>query len=329
LRILIVVPRQPHATGNHVTAARYQEGLLRLGHLVQVVEVSVEEHVSFGDFRPDLVHLLHAYRSGRPFLADRSDLPFVVSLTGTDLHQGLDHAEQSPVIRQVLVQAAAVITQNPLTFGALPRQLPYLAKKLRYLPPGVALGQAPFALREQLQLAPEVPLFLHAAGIRPVKGNLELLHLFDRLPPAGGWQVAFCGPALDKTYSSLFFAAIAERPWSHYLGVIEPAAMASALAQADVVLNHSTCEGLPNTLLEAAVLGRPMLARNIEGNAAVVEEGVNGLLYEDDATFLHQAGRLAGEPELRRQLARPDPARYELQREALTLEAIYREALSR
>jgi L-malate glycosyltransferase len=327
LRILIIVPRQPHATGNHVTAARHRRGLERLGHTVQMEEVAEGERVSFGTFEPEIVHLLHAYRSGSPYLASRSATPFVVSLTGTDLHQGLNHAGQAPLIRQVLEQARAVITQNPLTFRDLPRQLPQLEEKIRYLPPGVELGQASFPMRGRVP-QPEGVLFLHPAGIRPVKGNLELLQLFDRLPRTDGWQVAFCGPALDENYSSHFLAAIAARPWSRYLGVIEPDAMADALRQADVILNHSACEGLPNTLLEAAVLGRPMLVRDIEGNAAVVEEGVNGLLYGDDATFLRQAGRLAGEPELRRQLARPTPERYDLRREAVTLEAIYREALS-
>jgi L-malate glycosyltransferase len=326
LRILIVVPRQPQATGNHVTAARYAHGLRCLGHRVQVLEISVGEHLSCEGF--ELVHLLHAYRSGQPYLASGLATPMVVSLTGTDQHQGLDQAEQAPVIRQVLSQAAAVITQNPLTFRDLPRQLSLLGTKFRYLPPGVELGQSLFPWRKTLAPAGDL-LFLLPAGIRPVKGNLELLQLFDRLPRTEDWQIAFCGPVLDEDYSRLFFAAIERRPWSHYLGVIEPAAMADTLCQADVILNHSSCEGLPNVLLEAAVLGRPMLARNIEGNAAVIEEGSNGLLYDDDAGFLQQATRLITEPSLRRQLARPAPERYDPQREALALEAIYREALVR
>jgi L-malate glycosyltransferase len=326
LRILIVVPRQPQATGNHVTAARYQNGLRRLGHAAQMAETSLEERVSCGDFQPDVVHLLHAYRSGLPFLATQSAAPFVVSLTGTDLHQGLALPEQAPVIEQVLARAAAVITQNPLTFRALPRQMPLLTGKIRYLPPGVTLGRIPYPLRAKL---PDGPLFLHPAGIRAVKGNLELLRYFHRLPRTGGWQLAFCGPLLEEDYSRRFLAAVAERPWSHYLGVIEPAAMADTLRQADVVLNNSSCEGLPNVLLEAAVLGRPMLVRDIEGNAAVVEEDGNGLLYGDEATFLHHAARLASEPALRQRLSRPTPERYDSMREALALEEIYRQALDR
>jgi glycosyltransferase involved in cell wall biosynthesis len=328
LRILIVVPRQPHATGNHVTAARYQRGLLHLGHRVQIEETSPEEHLSAGDFQPDIVHLLHAYRTGRPYLASGSATPFVVGLTGTDLHQGLAHAEQAPLILQVLNQASAVITQNPLTFRDLPRQLPLLRQKLRYITPGVELGQDPYTLRETLNLTAGL-LFLHPAGIRPVKENLELLQLFDRLTPTEGWRIAFCGPLLDEGYGRRFLAAVAERPWSHYLGTIAPTAMAAVLHQADIILNHSSCEGLPNALLEAAVLGRPMLARHIEGNAAVVEDGCNGLLYDDDAGFLRQASLLLNDPALRRQLARPTPERYDPVREAQTLEAIYREALGR
>jgi L-malate glycosyltransferase len=232
------------------------------------------------------------------------------------------------VIRRVLALAKAVITQNRLTFGDLPRQIPQLGDKIRYLPPAADPGRVSFALREKLHPS-EGPVFLHPAGIRPVKMNLELLHLFDRLPRQRDWQVAFCGPILDENYGRSFLMAVAERSWSHYLGVVEPAAMGAALRQADVILNHSSCEGLPNVLLEAAVLGRPMLVRNIEGNAAVVENGINGLLYDDEPAFLQQALRLISDAGLRQQLSQPSPERYDPRQEALTLENIYRETLVR
>ena len=78
----------------------------------------------------------------------------------------------------------------------------------------------------------------------------------------------------------------------------------------DVILNNSVSEGLPNALLEATALGLPILARNIPGNAAVVESGGNGLLYDDAAGFLESAVRLLNDPDLRRSLSHPQPERY-------------------
>ena len=78
------------------------------------------------------------------------------------------------------------------------------------------------------------------------------------------------------------------RRWASYLGVIPPEAMAAAMGGADVIINNSLSEGLANSLLEAATLGIPILARNNPGNAALVRHGINGLLFDDDEACLHR-----------------------------------------
>jgi glycosyltransferase involved in cell wall biosynthesis len=207
-------------------------------------------------------------------------------------------------------------------------EFPCLADKIAYLPPGIVLGTAP-APFNRAELAPlGGTLFLHPAGIRPVKGNRELLDLFDPLAAEGlSFAVAFCGPALDSAYSAEFVAAVARRPWARYLGVIPPPAIPAILRQVDVVLNNSQSEGIANALLEADALGVPMLVRNIPGNAAVVEEGINGLLYDDAASFARQARALMVDPILRRRLSRPDPGRYDPIVETQALVALYAEAV--
>jgi L-malate glycosyltransferase len=326
VRILILIPRQPRETGNHVTADRYRIGLQKLGLDVQLAEVAANEPFSLGARRPDIVHLLHAYRTGGPFLAGapRLPLPFVVTLTGTDVSQGLESPVEGPMVRQVLQHASSVITQNSFTFDDLATSQTWLRQKLHYLPPGVTTGQTPYALRRNHDLPKDIPLFLHPAGIRPVKGNLELLQLFDRLSGDVGFHVAFCGPPLDEDYSRHFFQALRQRPWATYLGVIPPSAMAAALRQTDIVLNNSRSEGLPNSLAEAAVLGRPILAHDIPGNAAVVDEGRNGLLFRNEEEFVRHASSLAADSLLRQRLSRPQPERFDADLEARMLEKIYR-----
>lgn len=332
MRILIVVPDQPEATGNLVTARRHHDGLASQGQEVELAAIGEEGSglaSAMAAFRPDLVYLLHAWRCGRPYLSEVAAPrpPCVVLLTGTDLHHDLDDLERGPVVSSVLAQAAAVITQNPLTFAELSGERRPWGERLRYLPPGIVLGTAPYPLRARHGLPPDTLLFLHPAGLRPVKGNLELLRLFDRLAAQRrGFTVAFCGPALEEAYAREFLAAVAARPWARYLGTIPPAAMAAALREADVVLNHSLSEGLPNALLEAAALGRPILARAIPGNAAVVEHDVNGLLYGDVDAFLRHALALLDAPALHRRLSRPAPERFSAEREARALAAICREA---
>lgn len=326
MRLLIVTPEQPRTSGNWVTACRFQAGLEQLGHPVEVLETDLDPsrlEAAVARFQPDLLLLLHAYRSGRPWLASRcqGQVPFLLLLTGTDIHQGLDLPEQRTIIQTVLKRAGGILIQNPLTLGALATRQPELAPRLHYLPPGIILGNAHYELRQAQGIPAEAVLFLHPAGVRPVKGNLELLQLFDPVAAAEPrCRVVFCGPLLDAAYAERFLLALKTRPWASYPGEIPQAAMPAALRQSDVVCNNSCHEGLPNSLLEAASIGRPMLVRNIEGNRAVVEAGSNGLCYDNPEEFVAQALALIQSPGLRPRLSRPQPERYLPEKETLRLE---------
>lgn len=332
MRILIVLPRQERATGNEVTAGRHAQGLTLLGHQVILARVSLGDSAALQrvaeQFSPDIIHLLHAYRSGRPWLeAALNRGPSVVTLTGTDINGGIEDIEEGPVIRRVLSDAGKIITQNRLTAMQLHQDFPHHAAKIAYLSPGVVLGAEDSPWSRSALALPESPLFLHPAGIRPVKGNLELLDLFDPLAAADlPFTLAFCGPPLDPSYSRTFFVAVAQRPWAQYLGIIPPAAMSATLRQADVILNNSQSEGIANVLLEAATLGVPILARDIPGNADVVEPGVNGLLYEGADSFSAQVQALC-DPLLRQRLSSPDPWRYSPERESQSLLSLYSQLL--
>ncbi len=310
MRILIVVPRQPRTTGNWVTALRQQQGLESIGHLVHLIETGgdaacLERQVA--ELAPNVVHLLHAYRAGRPWLACRQSdtLPLVVTLTGTDLNQGLESAEQSPTIRTVLARAGAIIIQNRLSVESFAASYPEWAVNVHHVPPAVVLGNEAYPLRERHQIPASSTVFLHPAGIRPVKANLDLLRCFDPVAAASpSCRLLFCGPILDQVYGREFLAALRARPWAHYLGEIPAAAMASVLRAADVVLNHSVSEGLPNTLLEAVAVGRPILARDIPGNRAAFSPGCNGLLYDSAQMLVQQALILDRDPAFRQRLSR-------------------------
>lgn len=328
MRILIVVPSQDRISGNWITASRFAHGLETLGHQVALQDTPLQPHNALRKalraFAPDVALLLHAYRSGKPWREEAAGLgiPYLVLLTGTDVNQGLDDPEQSELISTVLRGAAAVLVQNPLIAAGLTASHPELSANLRVLSPGITLGSAPYDLRAAHDLANDATLFLCPAGLRPVKGLLELLELFDRhAADHAGLVLAFCGPPLDRDYSRRLQTAIGSRPWARYLGAIPPQAMANAMRGADVVVNNSQAEGLPNALLEAAAIGVPILARRIPGNAAVVRHGVNGLLYESAREFGACLRQMLA-PAQRRQLSHPDPERYQAAVETRELAAI-------
>ena len=52
------------------------------------------------------------------------------------------------------------------------------------------------------------------------------------------------------------------------------------LAEADAVMLPSWREGLPRSLLEAAAMGKPLIASDVPGCREIVHDGVNGFLHE-------------------------------------------------
>jgi glycosyltransferase involved in cell wall biosynthesis len=328
MNLLIILPRQPHTTGNHVSARRFATSLIRRGWQVRILEVDIEEPAPIRaalQSPPDLVLLIHAYRSGRPWLLSQApkNLPVAVFLSGSDLHQDLHDPDKAGVINQILTEAACVLIQNELTFDELQTSALPWRTKLHLLPPGIELGSEPYPLRRRLGLGSADLLMLHPASIRPIKGNLQLLLMTSGLlNHSPKLHLAFCGPLLDAAYSAEFLTALKAQRGAVYLGEIPAAAMPDTLQQADLILNNSVSEGLPNALVEAASLGRPILARNIPGNRALVKAGSNGLLYADAEDFDRQLRRLIFDPQLRRSLSRPDPQAFSADTEGERLAGI-------
>jgi glycosyltransferase involved in cell wall biosynthesis len=56
-------------------------------------------------------------------------------------------------------------------------------------------------------------------------------------------------------------------------------------------------EGLPKTLLEAAAMGRPLIATDVPGNRRIVQPGVNGMLVPpgDPEALAEALASLAGD----------------------------------
>jgi glycosyltransferase involved in cell wall biosynthesis len=91
----------------------------------------------------------------------------------------------------------------------------------------------------------------------------------------------------------------------HYLGTTDD--VAAVIAKADCVVLPSYREGTPKTLLEAAAMGKPLIATNVPGCKETVVDGRNGYLCEAksardlatkmrqmlhlDDSSLHQMGR--------------------------------------
>ncbi|MGH7141441.1 MAG: glycosyltransferase family 4 protein [Minisyncoccia bacterium] len=89
-----------------------------------------------------------------------------------------------------------------------------------------------------------------------------------------------------------------------------PQALGS-VAAADVFVLNSTYEGLSHALIEAMLLGVPIVATNVGGNPELIADGATGLLVppHDDEALYAALKKVADDPEAARKRAKAAEAR--------------------
>eukprot|EP00658_Telonema_sp_P-2_P049000 TRINITY_DN3725_c0_g5_i2.p1 TRINITY_DN3725_c0_g5~~TRINITY_DN3725_c0_g5_i2.p1 ORF type:complete len:293 (+),score=67.30 TRINITY_DN3725_c0_g5_i2:108-986(+) len=212
----------------------------------------------------------------------------VLILGGTDANESWDEETEQLMVRAVALASATIAFNQQLADAAL-LKWPEVRDRLWVIAPSVVVPSPAvgFCAREELGLAPEVVLLVLVAGIRQVKDplfaveGLEVLQAHQLHP---GARLLIVGPSRDDDeYVHKFQSVIAENPFVHYWQPIDQDKLMAVLQQATAVLNTSLSEGASNAILEAMSLRTPVLARDIPGNAALIEHGVTGLLFKTPA----------------------------------------------
>ena len=336
MRIFILTPTSlPSVTGNAVTVERWRRSLSQRNCSVEVFATEGGDVSKLLDhldaFRPDILHILHAFRAGSLFLDDRiarrvRDIPVVVSPGGTDINLDVEMDDRKEVIASTFGRAHLILLQSKEMAMRLLEFFPDLRDRIMEVPKGFTwLGDEPYDLRGIMGSQGRNTLFLLPAGIRPVKGNLECLSAMEDIYRARPTvRMVFAGPALDPDYAAKFERRIRRLgAFAQWVPPIPPQAMRSAYSDADVILNTSFAEGLSNALLEAIASGKPVLASDIPGNHWPVlgEDTAEraGLLFDpnDPEDFVEKAIRLIDDGDLREDLGQAG-----LKRAALGLDPV-------
>jgi glycosyltransferase involved in cell wall biosynthesis len=107
-------------------------------------------------------------------------------------------------------------------------------------------------------------------------------------------------PENPSSIDAATLAAWQALPGITWLGEVED--IRTLWSAAHIAVLASRREGLPKSLLEAAAMGRPLVATDVPGCREIARDGVNALLVPpDDAAALAAAlGRLVDDAELRR-----------------------------
>ncbi|MDK9717525.1 MAG: GPMC system family 4 glycosyltransferase [Trichlorobacter sp.] len=278
---------------------------------------------------PTLLHGFHAFHAGplTRTTAQQLGVPYLITLTGSDLFDPAlrDHTET----RQALHDAAAATCFDPLVAKLAKQAFPQISSKLHVIPQGVE----PFHDTIPAEKSTDSFAILLPAALRPVKGIdsaiEQLTPLALELPLMQLW---IAGGELDYQYAATIRTQVAKLPWVKLLGEVPHQSMGALYAAADLVLNSSQFEGgMANALLEAMVMGKPVVARDVPGNRSLICHGETGWLFQDGKELCCLIRQLAANPTLRNTVAAQAQqhvlAQYSPQREAGLLAQLYRSLL--
>jgi glycosyltransferase involved in cell wall biosynthesis len=154
-------------------------------------------------------------------------------------------------------------------------------ERIRVIPIGVPVprpAETAARVRAQLGLAPDAPVVGCVARFDPQKDHATLLqamtHVVERVPRA---ELVLVGEGRLRSALESLCADIGLGTRVHFVGMsLNPADFINIFDVA--VLASSRQEGFSNFLIEAALLGKPVVATRVGGIPEAVREGETGWL---------------------------------------------------
>jgi len=228
-------------------------------------------------------------------LANESGIPSVITITGSDINEPQSRGHSGT--RRAMDMAAAIVCFDELEASQVGRYFPHARERIAIIPQGVA--PLPVTVDTGFYIPEGAFVLLLPAAFRPVK-NIEfpLRALIPLARENDKMLLVIAGGIIDQEYADRVQEMIAGAPFATWLGEVPYEQMGALYARADVVLNCSHFEGMPNSLLEAMALARPVLAADIPGNHSLVHDNVTGWLYRDEDDFRARVTQLMNDAAL-------------------------------
>lgn len=235
-------------------------------------------------FRPDVIHVVNpvVLGLGGVYYARRLGVPLVASyhtnLTVYARYYKLGFTENMlwGYLKTLHNQAQVNLCTSQATREQLLRSG---IKRIRVWPQGVDSGRFDPSLasdewRNRLSGGhPDRTILLYVGRLAPEKHIERLMPVLDEV---GNVSLAIVGDGPARQYLELEFSGSS----TVFTGLLYGEDLARAYASSDIFLFPSTTETLGMVMLEALASGLPVVAARAGATGEVVEDGVNGLLYE-------------------------------------------------
>lgn len=295
VKVLLLTPSPTHLhLGGIATVNRYREGLQGCGHLCELFGGTSEGGLkqslegTIGRFNPDIIHAHDALRCGMYLLGSRT--PWVISLSGEDLHCDALDPVHGPMVCEVIRRANRVLVPSEQAALVVEERVPEAIGKIDVVArAAVKLPTSGTDLRRSLGIPRQRFLVFLPGGLRPIKGQHRAISVISLLRAAGAdVEMILAGPEQDPTYAGELRELCKQQTAVRVLPTLAKERMGAAYLDADVVLNTSLSEGAAPTILEAGILGRPVIASDVPGNRELIRHKETGLLFQNEDEMAKQ-----------------------------------------
>jgi glycosyltransferase involved in cell wall biosynthesis len=229
---------------------------------------------------------------------------------------------------------AAIITTGEVTKGLLMERLGVPARRIFSIPTGVELTE--FVPQEKnpemlalIKIPPEAFVVGSVAVLRSWKGHLHLLEAFQKLIAAGvRAYLLLVGEGPYRVVIEEKITQLGLEPWVRLAGFKDQVAPWFALMDVVVLASYAN-EGVPQALLQALAMAKPVIGTTVGGIPEVILDAETGLLVppREPQALAAALDRLRTDPDLRRQLGRRGREvvveRFSLEQMAAEIEAVY------
>lgn len=293
MKILLLTPYLHSNRGNSTTAKRIASGLKQKGVDVTVFayeEDEWNEEIKGKADTCDVIHIIHFYRFSKWAKKTKFQLnkPYIMTNGGTDVNLDLYNLGNRAEMLDILQNAGAITVFTDDAKEKLCKAYSKMGLRIEVIKQSVW-----FPISEEastsLNVVPGDPAILLPSGLREVKDVFflieEIILLQKKYP---NLQFLIAGMVLDKNIYDTLKKYIEKYSWIHFLENVPIEKMVSLYKWADIVLNTSISEGQSSAILEAMETGCVVLARNNPGNASIIEDGINGYLFNDGKEFLEK-----------------------------------------
>jgi glycosyltransferase involved in cell wall biosynthesis len=229
---------------------------------------------------------------------------------------------------------SAIITTGQVTKELLMKRLGVPAQRIYSIPTGVDLAEfVPQPKNRELLAQVKIPndafVFGSVAVLRSWKGHLYLLEAFQNLIADG--VRAFLLIVGEGPYRVVIEEKITQlglQPWVRLTGFRDQVAPWFALMDVVVLASYAN-EGVPQSLLQAMAMARPVVGTTVGGIPEVVIDAETGLLVppRNPQALAQALGRLQATPNYRQELGRRGRElvveRFSLEQMAAEIETVY------